>query len=420
MLISPKKPSAYESMRRRSHRIRRHGRKSLSVGATIAFGLGASLLATPVFLRLTASASWRVQGLNDYLTHLFIADQVSWWPFFPVAPHFLLHVASRALAIAMSLPVAMTTALAVSVFLTAVVIVRFGEPLSPADRGLSPLGIAALALGFLVADAPGALLSQLDGLGAAQVYWPLRMWGNPTSMFAIPFNLLFTWYAIRLLEQEQAPSGWRPDLGFTAVTLLSLLAKPNFVMAALPAFVLCLAVKRSLGPDQRRWLLSTLVAPAVIVLCWQLWFMTQRVPEEEMDFGLAVAPLRFASNLGIWHPTTWLVFWPVLIACAIGGRRYLAAPGVKFSLVSLALASIPMLVLIETSEQAGGNIAFGFLMTVPIVYLTTLRFLISELLTDPRPASGPKQLFLAVFACSFGIGIVAGCYVLLEAYGWIG
>ena len=99
-------------------------------------------------------------------------------------------------------------------------------------------------------------------------YFPPNQWHSPTTLFSKPFALLLVGLGPAVVWPAQGTPAGRPGmLASAALVVMSVLVKPNFIMAFLPALGV-LAVLNWRRTDWR-WLSLSFAAPAVAVLVWQ-------------------------------------------------------------------------------------------------------------------------------------------------------
>ena len=165
-------------------------------------------------------------------------------------------------------------------------------------------GTSATALLAAAALVPAALLvlqpvlsldpSRYDALLFG--YFPPNQWHSPTTLFSKPFALLLLGLGSAVVWPEHgARAGRTRMLKSAAIVVVSVLVKPNFILAFLPALG-ALAVLHWRRTDWL-WLVISFALPAVAVLAWQYAVFFTQSPESG---GVILAPLL---AIGFYAPT---------------------------------------------------------------------------------------------------------------------
>ncbi len=127
-------------------------------------------------------------------------------------------------------------------------------------------------------------------------YFPPNQWHSPTTLFSKPFALLLLGLGPAVVWPVYGTRAGRTlVLTSAALVVMSVLVKPNFIMAFLPALA-ALAVLNWRRTDWR-WLGLSFAAPAVAVLAWQYDLAYSLRAEGD---GVVLAPLQV---IGFYSPT---------------------------------------------------------------------------------------------------------------------
>ena len=130
-------------------------------------------------------------------------------------------------------------------------------------------------------------------------YFPPNQWHSPTTLFSKPFALLLLGLGPAVVWSTRgARAGRTRILTSAALVVTSVLVKPNFIMAFLPALG-ALAVLHWRRTDWR-WFGLSFAIPAVAVLGWQYYVVYPLNPD---GAGVVLAPLQ---AIGV-HSSTDLV-----------------------------------------------------------------------------------------------------------------
>lgn len=328
----------------------------------------------------------------------------------PLLPHFLYHLlvvlaaglspdlADLLLAARVVLSLLVLAKLAVSLGLARELGARVGTPLRPREAF-----VLAWAF-FFVAPLPKWWRPENVYLGQLSP----TVWHNPTAIAALPLAVAAFWAFIRA-----RPVSPRSDLGTGALVALSVVTKPNFALAFLPAVVL-LRVWRREGPLARQLAgLACLAGPSLLVLAWQYQHALALGLEAPGAGMLSVQPLE------VWriyspHPlasTLVSLAFPLAVA-AFAGRRPRHGHALLSAWLVTALAVAQFALLAEPEPKLGdANYYWG---VVPAVYLL---FLVSacELLADRAVSSGRRRARRACWAL-LALHAASGVFLYLHPF----
>ena len=141
-------------------------------------------------------------------------------------------------------------------------------------RGALSTSVPSLLVAAAVVPAALCVLQPVLPLDPARYdlwlfgYFPPNQWHSPTTLFSKPFALLLLGLGPAVVWPAQGTPAGRPGmLASAALVVMSVLVKPNFIMAFLPALG-ALAVLNWRRTDWR-WFGLSFAAPAVAVLGWQ-------------------------------------------------------------------------------------------------------------------------------------------------------
>ena len=119
-------------------------------------------------------------------------------------------------------------------------------------------------------------------------YFPPNQWHSPTTLFSKPFALLLLGLGPAVVRSARgARAGRTRILTSASLVVTSVLVKPNFIMAFLPALG-ALAVLHWRRTDWR-WFGLSFAVPAVAVLGWQYYVVYPLNPD---GAGVILAPLQ--------------------------------------------------------------------------------------------------------------------------------
>ena len=218
-------------------------------------------------IAFTAVVARMLNGAGDFIDHIQFAQRLAATGV--MLPHFGYHAV-----------VIMVRALTPADWVAAAGIVALGGVAGSAAvvawwlRGALSTSVPSLLVAAALVPAAVCVLQPVLPLDPARYdpwlfgYFPPNQWHSPTTLFSKPFALLLVGLGPAVVWPAQGTPAGRPGMLASAVlVVMSVLVKPNFIMAFLPALGV-LAVLNWRRTDWR-WLGLSFAAPAVAVLVWQ-------------------------------------------------------------------------------------------------------------------------------------------------------
>ncbi len=249
-------------------------------------------------------------------------------------------------------------------------------------------------------------------------YVPLNPLHNPTALVLAPFALLAAWMAARLLfpapDQVVTP---RETAATATMIVLSALAKPNYVIALLPAAGLVTAYRLwRKQPVRLKPVIWGIAVPSVAVLVWQYAFTYMFEPYDygvpTTDSTIAFAPLEImeafarGSNMLVLFVAS--IVFPALVYAlyfkdAIRDRFF------TLSFLAFLVGAFYTYFLAETGYRRGhGNFTWSGQITLLIWTIAAAYFLVRQ----NRPylfGRGPRMQARAVIAyAAFVLQVLCG------------
>lgn len=360
----------------------------------------AAYVATGVVLALLASALFRAYLLRsdlDHGRHLVYAQQLVARG--ALQPHFGYHLLV-ALASLWSTDLARLD-VAANVLLTLLVLARLAVALAflqalcaQAGAPLRPgVGLALTVAFFFVAPLPNWWRPPNVYFGQISP----TVWHNPTVITLAPLAIAAFWAFVRADPAAPGPD----DRPAGALMALSSLAKPNFVLAFLPAAVLVRLLAR---PRFRS--LAWLAGPTLAVLAGQLAHARSLSPASGSTL-LEIQPL-FVWKAFSPHPAfsvlVSLAFPLAVLAFAWSDRRHARTLAVAW--FALGVAVLQFALFAEPGERLwDGNYYWGVVPTSFLVFLVS----VAELLAPrslPRPRRAARALCWLLLALHVAGGVI--------------
>lgn len=227
-----------------------------------------------------------------------------------------------------------------------------------------------------------------------------NIYHNPTLIIVKPFAYLSLILFIRLLDQTNKKMFWWA----TIILTLSVIMKPNFILAFLFTIPIYLLLKKA---NLKHWLLSiAMIVPTLFILVYQYvrTYNTQTTSSVMIDpFGVwnlwTPSPL-FSFFLGTAFPLAIVIF------------RYRQVWNSKFLLCSwigLVISYSQFILLAEGGQRFGdGNFAWGLQIFIAMVFL----FSVIEWIHWKKEISTDWKMNLVNII--FSLHLVSGIYYLIR------
>ncbi len=208
-------------------------------------------------------------------------------------------------------------------------------------------------------------------------------WHSCTQLIAMVFMLLCVPYTAhcydlftRLLPQRGSHTllPWRKPILLGILLLLSLLAKPTFMQAFLPAACLFFLAQWIRHPKNSRFFLQIIlcVLPSVLFMIIQyMYYFGLIVPQQ----GSMILQFTWEKGLDLLIRLVLMLAFPIY--AAISGRRVGGHDTLFWlTIVYATVASIEFLILGESGRRAAdGNFAWGMMGAMLMVWIVcTIRF----------------------------------------------
>ena len=199
-------------------------------------------------------------------------------------------------------------------------------------------------------------------------YFPPNQWHSPTTLFSKPFALLLLGLGPAVVWSTRgARAGRTRILTSASLVVTSVLVKPNFIMAFLPALS-ALAVLHGRRTDWR-WFGLSFAVPAVAVLGWQYYVVYPLNPD---GAGVILAPLQAIGvhsstdlvTLG-WRLTASVLFPLTAAACFPSVR---ADRRVQLGWATVFIGAAIGYLLAESQRPGAGNFLWSGQLAVFVLF----------------------------------------------------
>lgn len=212
---------------------------------------------------------------------------------------------------------------------------------------------------------------------------------NPTQQL----NKVFaTWIMFLFLPTFVAGRAisWRTGLAIGVLCVVSAIAKPNFLIAFLPAVALWEGRNLVRLPWTHLWrLAATIVVPSVMVLFWQ----ARIAYGSNAEASIVIAPFAVVNPWEIPVKFSMSLAFPIVVALA-AVRTHTWNARMAFVWVFMLVAIAISLLLAEAGGRAGdGNFMWTAQTATFLLYVESMLFLLSTPLSD-----GWRRFSWAVFA----------------------
>jgi hypothetical protein len=373
---------------------RRDARAALLAGAIVAIAGGGIVF-----------ASLRAQLISDFPAHMALTAKAlrgGPWP-----GEFLFFLANAVFAgfstdlgtLERSLTIVVGLALGAKVWLS----VRFlaaerRAGLPAAAPGSLPVWAAVVAV--LCAFAFSLPVGQNSYLGQI----PPNVWHNSTTIVAMPFAFALFWTSLRFLQSASTRWLWWS----LALVVANLGAKPSFVLAFLPAFLVLALVR--FGTTLPLWRAALLLVVVVALLALQSLYVYAVDPSTAQGSGVAIRPLRVWRIFSEDIPLSLLAscVFP-LFALTFGGAALRAGLAVRYAAMLLICALAEFALLAERGpRELNGNFSWQTFISMWVLFVVLMSAL--RPMYERRPI-GVRQLAIAT---AFLVQVAAGGLFLHE------
>jgi hypothetical protein len=125
-------------------------------------------------------------------------------------------------------------------------------------------------------------------------YVNINTYHNPTIILLKPFSIMVFLYIMKVFDEQNRPQGYRPFLISGIVTISSILLKPSYSIALLPALGLLVVyhLYKKLYINWR-FLILAVILPSMLVLGWQFSFTFA----SSVESTIAIAPFELYKVL---------------------------------------------------------------------------------------------------------------------------
>ena len=237
------------------------------------------------------------------------------------------------------------------------------------------------------------------------------IWFNSTAMFNLPFDILLFFGAVKWLQGKTIGS----FIWVAVFSLLSVLTKPNYILAFFPMIGLCVvgnaAIKRNWSAYQALLLylgLALALGCALGVQYMDTFTGTSPLPVISRP---EVSPLGLAP-LAVWSQWSPNIVASLLLSLAFPlGVVVLFFKEIKHNFTVLlawgvfAIALLQYMLLTETGEAAAdGNWGWGSNLAIYILFLVSVTTFVSQ----------PRSFKFYFVAALFGLHVASGIYYYLN------
>lgn len=244
-----------------------------------------------------------------------------------------------------------------------------------------------------------------------------NIWHNPTVVMVKPFAvsccvLLTTFYANLRWQGRVAFYGL-----FAFLLLLSLTAKPNFVIVFLPAVILFILIRYSSRKDIY-WKTTLLFLPVIFCLAYQYWLAyasteSPTTPKDQIVFTFFGVWECFAKNI------------PVAILQALAFPIVLSLYRIRQVLKNDNLILAWLMVFIGLAEQGflaekvkftHGNFFWGYAIALSLLFIFSLEEFLVWIVQKKRTDNKDRRSPLPIAFCSLVLSLhfLSGSYYLFR------
>lgn len=362
-----------------------------------------------VVVVVTAVMAFRWRDISDFEYHNAKAELIVEQPLAVMqeVPNFLYHVLAGVpplpnVSVGFRGALVMTASTVFSAWLLFAQLVR----VLPERSRHAELLVAGFVLAFTLAAPVNLFTPQNLYYG----YFPTTVYHNPTTILMKPFALGAFFMLPRLYDagfRSARPYAWL--VGYGLMTVLGMLAKPSFIMVALPALAV-VTLYRLWKHAYVHWLLliGGVVLPALLLLVYQTLVLTS----PELGGGIYIEPLRThfewtlhydkQADQQLLEKLLLSIAFPVLVF-VLYWRESRKDMLFLLAWVMLGFGLLYSYLLVDRIEIAAGNFIWSAQIAVVLLFAAAMRLLASQPLAAWGWRGGTS---LAVL----GLHLLAGFY----------
>ena len=232
------------------------------------------------------------------------------------------------------------------------------------------------------------------------------VWHNVTLLAVQPFALLSIYFTIKFFLSDK----YRYFVLAAIVTVVSIFAKPNFIIVFLPSLVVYMLLKKYFGKRQLQFALITILL-SVVILAFQ--FMSLQASNSK-DGGSMIFDF-----LGVWSIYTPSVLASILMALGLPLLITLANyksikenEYVKFTWLLVLFSLILFACFAESGKRySDGNFSWSWMISLSLIYIFTIIEYFKQYFTMPGIVRYPllaMMLYQVYVGWYFVIGMFNG------------
>ena len=255
-------------------------------------------------------------------------------------------------------------------------------------------------------------------------YIGINVYHNPTMWLLKPFALGVLFLILNLCKMDRRP-GRMEIVALGVLVVLSALAKPNLLIALLPALLVFILLDLKVL-KHRAWLVATAVfIPGLVVLGWQylLTYSTEQVGFYAGDSGIIFAPLKVMKHYSDWLlPMALLsVAFPLTVVISYHGKALLDR-GMRLAWLTFIFGAAYTYLLAESGPRIyQANFFWSGQIGLFILYVQSLIFVLVQNISTKERLTRTQLVCLSIFILHVLNGIVfyAMEYLYTEKFlGW--
>jgi hypothetical protein len=243
------------------------------------------------------------------------------------------------------------------------------------------------------------------------LYWGYlvpSVYHNPTIVILRVCTLLLFVRAVTIFTAQQEPATIRGIALTAGLTILNPLAKPNYIIALIPALALA-AGFRFIRKEYVDWrhLIGGILIPGALIVVAQYVFL----PESSGDGtggGVLFAPFALAN---LTNPDTLLLkfFLSILFPLTVYGLYYRQSrsnTAFNLSWVIFAFGAFYSYTLVESQRIGHGNFQWSGQITVFMLIVVAMSFLLRQIYTPNEGFKINRRAFICLLV--FGLHVISG------------
>ena len=333
--------------------------------------------------------------MSDTFPHMIFLYKYFYTPDFYI-PHPLWHISTFILAKTLHINMEISASLTSGIFVSswAGLIYFISSKMLKQDSWMLPLFVTVIITVVGPLCIPWYKKIIFFGQGSPNI------WHNVTLWTVKPFALLATWYTIRFFEKEKTLYA----LIATISALMSVFAKPSFIIVFLPALFIFFILHKLYKKEKNLLFLSIVTLATLVILTYQYFHTFREADASHIIF----------DPLGVWSLSSRNITMSIFLGLAfplvytILKTDIINRLEIQFTWLMVFFGILLFSLFAQTGKYySHGNFGWSYMISMSLLYLFTILEYVKTFFEIKRW----KRCILTVL---LGIQVMTGIYYLFK------